>query len=66
MDSVIAACGVIGTLTAGAHMVLRPATYLGKGTPPASDPRTVRAFGIFFIGLATVGVVFALIKFVSE
>lgn len=66
IDSALVGLGVITSLISGAHMALRPATYLGKGTPPASDPRTVRAFGIFFLGLATIMVALILIKFVSE
>ncbi len=29
----------------GAHQVARPAAYVGKGIPTATDPRTVRRFG---------------------
>jgi hypothetical protein len=30
---------------AGARQAARPAAYVGKGIPPATDPRTVRHFG---------------------
>ncbi len=38
--------GVAATLAGGLRMALRPHAYLGTGIPPATDPRTVRFFGI--------------------
>jgi hypothetical protein len=35
-------------LYTGLRMAFRPTLYVGVGTMPASDPRTVRSFGIFF------------------
>lgn len=58
--------GVLALMASGANMVLRPRTFLGQGISPATDPRTVRAFGIFFLVLGTAAAVLTLIKFVSE
>jgi hypothetical protein len=33
-------------------MVRHPQSFLGQGTPPATDPRTVRRFGWMFAGMA--------------
>lgn len=53
-------------LWSGARMVFRPGSFAGIGLIPASDPRTVRAFGFLFlvIGVANAGLNFS--YFVSE
>jgi hypothetical protein len=61
-----AALGMLVLVASGAHMVLRPHTYLGKGSLPATDPRTVRWFGLLTLVLGAVSVALSLIKFVSE
>lgn len=58
--------GALAMLAGAAHMVLRPHAYLGKGTAPATDPRTVRWFGLFFFVLGGTTAVLAPYQFVTE
>lgn len=60
--------GLTGALAllAGAHMLLRPRAYVGTGIPPATDPRTVRWFGAFFLVLGAAMIGLALIPFAQE
>lgn len=53
-------------LLSGLRMALRPATFIGTGPIPASEPNTVRAFGIFFIVLGLVHLGLNLSYFASE
>lgn len=64
---------VLGSLSAicmsllmGAHMMLRPAAYLGSGTPPATDPNTVRTFGKIFVGIGVASTALFLFFFLVE
>ena len=66
MSSMITVLGGVSLLAAGARLALRPRAYIGAGTPPATDPRTVRWFGILFLvlGILTAGI--PLIQFIPE
>ncbi len=48
-----------------ARMILRPQSYVGSGVLDASDPRTVRTFGWFFLILGLVGLGLASMTFVE-
>lgn len=50
-----AAAGTLALTIEGVRMVLRPAAFLGTGTPPATNPRTVRIFGYVFAALGLMG-----------
>ena len=52
-------------LASGWPMLRRPESYLGSGRPPATDPSTVRKFGIFSVTLGGILVTGGLIRFVQ-
>lgn len=62
----LALLGMLALAASGAHMRLQPHIYLGKGTAPATDPRTVRWFGTVLLFLGAASAAFILIKFASE
>jgi hypothetical protein len=62
----LALLGMLAPIASGGHMVARPAAYLGKGTAPASDPRTVRWFGIVFLILGSASAALFVLQFVTE
>ena len=62
----LALVGICACIAWGAHMMLRPQIYLGKGTAPVTDPRVMRWFGAFFVVLGLSVAVLNLIQFVSE
>ncbi|MBX3565985.1 MAG: hypothetical protein KF730_15575 [Sphingomonas sp.] len=62
----LALLGICACIAWGAHIMLRPQIYLGKGTAPVTDPRVIRGFGAFLIVLGVSIAVLNLTQFVSE
>jgi hypothetical protein len=50
-----AAAGTLAVLIEGVRMTVRPVAFFGTGTPPATDPRTVRIFGYVFAATGLIG-----------
>jgi hypothetical protein len=62
---VITVLGILGpgaVLASGALMVSRPASYVGRGFVPASDPQTVRRFGLVMVVGAGIILVLNLVR----
>jgi hypothetical protein len=47
---------------AAAHMIARPASYVGHGIPAATDPRTVRFFGCLLAFFAGSNLIFSALR----
>lgn len=47
----------------GGRMLARPQSFVGTGRLDATDPRTVRKFGWFFLSFGVVGFGLALLHF---
>ncbi|MEA3003391.1 MAG: hypothetical protein QOH81_2179 [Sphingomonadales bacterium] len=62
MLALVSAFGATAVLISGLHMALRPAAYLGRGTIQATDPRTVRWFGIFFLAIGVPALILLIVR----
>lgn len=56
----------IAIMGSGLRYFLKPKAFVGIGFIPATDPRTVRAFGIFFFVLGLLNAGLNLTKLLSE